>query len=70
MAAPFPTFVLQSVRAALLGHRVLPYTSTTTDVWDALKVLDADAADPSNVTLFYSRVSVNSAQEYNYGTLC
>ena len=55
------------MRAALLGHTVLPYTDASTDVWDALKDLDADPADPSNVTLFYSRLSTNAAQEYNSG---
>ncbi|KAL1526679.1 hypothetical protein AB1Y20_015382 [Prymnesium parvum] len=56
-----------TVRAALLGHTVLPYTSSQTDVWDALKVLDADPNDAANVTLFYSRMSVDGAQEYNSG---
>eukprot|EP00316_Scyphosphaera_apsteinii_P023805 CAMPEP_0119341266 /NCGR_PEP_ID=MMETSP1333-20130426/101984_1 /TAXON_ID=418940 /ORGANISM="Scyphosphaera apsteinii, Strain RCC1455" /LENGTH=337 /DNA_ID=CAMNT_0007353189 /DNA_START=71 /DNA_END=1082 /DNA_ORIENTATION=+ len=57
----------QSVRASLLGHTVLPYTASSTDVWDALKDLDADPADPAKVTCFYSRLSVNAAQEYNSG---
>lgn len=39
------------------GHTVIPYTSTATDVWNALKVLDEDPADPANVLLIYSGVS-------------
>ena len=36
-------------------------------MWDALKVLDVDPLAASNVTLFYSRLSVDAAQEYNSG---
>ncbi len=39
------------------NHTVLPYTSTTTDIWDALKVLDEDPLNPANVTLIYSGLS-------------
>jgi endonuclease I len=36
------------------GHTVLPYTASSTDVWDALMVLDADPANSANVLLLYS----------------
>ena len=36
------------------GHVVIPYTSSSTDVWDALMVLDADPGNASNVLLLYS----------------
>ena len=36
------------------GHTVLPYTSGSTDVWDALMVLDADPNNSANVILLYS----------------
>jgi endonuclease I len=39
------------------GHTVIPYTSTATDVWDALKVLDEDPVNPANVVLIYTGVS-------------
>ena len=31
-----------ALRARIAAHDVIPYTSTATDVWDALKVVDAD----------------------------
>lgn len=39
------------------GHNVIPYTSSATDVWDALKVLDEDPENPANVVLIYTGVS-------------
>lgn len=42
-------------------HVVIPYTSSSTDVWDALGELDADPADPSKVLLTYSNVSMSWA---------
>ena len=37
------------------GHAALPYSSSSsTDVWDALVVLDADPANGANVRLLYS----------------
>ncbi len=39
------------------SHTVIPYTSTSTDVWNALKVLDEDPANPANVLLIYTGVS-------------
>ena len=31
------------------GHTIVPYTSTKTDAWDALEVLDADPTNDENV---------------------
>ena len=49
-------------------HTEFPYTSSSTDVWDILKVTDRDTANPANVVLIYSGRSVNAAQEYNSGS--
>mmetsp|Transcript_4287 Transcript_4287/g.7291 ORF Transcript_4287/g.7291 Transcript_4287/m.7291 type:complete len:522 (-) Transcript_4287:304-1869(-) len=35
-------------------HVTVPYTSTSTDVWDALRVLDRDPSNSSNVWLLYA----------------
>lgn len=48
-------------------HSKLPYSSSSTDTWDVLKVSDADPANASNVRLIYAGVSVNGPQEYNGG---
>ena len=55
------------MRLSLLGHTQVPYTSSATDTWDALKESDADPTDPSQVLLFYANVSVDGEQEYNGG---
>ena len=57
-----------SVRASISGQTVLPYTSSQTDTWLMLRSADADPAAPANVILIYSNVSVDGAQEYNYGS--
>ena len=49
------------------GHVEYPYTASTTDVWDIIKETDRDTANPDNVILLYSGLSVNAAQEYNNG---
>lgn len=46
-----------SLHGIIRNHIVIPYTSTATDVWDALKVLDEDPANPNNVILVYNGVS-------------
>ncbi len=48
-------------------HSKLPYSSSSTDTWDVLKVSDADPANTSNVRLIYAGVAVNGPQEYNGG---
>lgn len=35
-------------------HVTIPYTSSSTDVWDALQILDVDPANSSNVWLLYA----------------
>lgn len=40
-------------------HTVIPYSASTTDVWDALGVLDADEENPSKVVEIYSNRSVD-----------
>ena len=48
----------QSLHATISArHVVVPYTSTATDVWDAMAVLDRDPTNYSNVVLIYSRRS-------------
>lgn len=48
-------------------HTSYPYTSTSTDVWDILKITDQDPDNPDNVIQIYTGWSVNAAQEYNNG---
>ena len=60
----FSALSATEIRTALLekidGHTALPYTSSSsTDVWDALEVLDADPSDSDNVILIYSQTSVS-----------
>jgi endonuclease I len=35
-------------------HVIIPYTSSSTDVWDALQILDQDPSNPANVWLLYA----------------
>lgn len=62
----------EELKAALYniikGHTEYPYTSSSSiDVWDILKETDRDTANPDNLILIYSGLSVNAAQEYNSG---
>ena len=50
------------------GHVEFPYTSSSTDVWDILKLTDRDPSDTALVELIYSGALVNGAQEYNSGS--
>src|SRR4051794_33224271 len=43
-----------ALQAIIRNHTVIPYTSTLTDTWDALKVLDEDPSNASKVVLIYS----------------
>ena len=43
------------------SHNLIPYTSSATDVWDALKVLDRDPANSSQVWLIYANRSAASS---------
>ncbi len=40
------------------GHTEYPYTSSSTDVWDLLKVADRDPNNPDNVLCIYSGFSI------------
>ena len=40
-------------------HAVIPYTSSSTDCWDALSILDADPSSVDHVIEIYARASVN-----------
>ena len=46
-------------------HQVYPYTATDTDVWDILKITDADPNNAGNVQLFYTGWAVEASQEFN-----
>ena len=45
------------------GNTFLPYTAGTTDVWDALKVLDRDPDDPARIIDVYSGDSLDAANQ-------
>ncbi len=51
------TALKTALNEIIRGHTVIPYTSSATDVWDALKVLDEDPANPANVFLIYTGTS-------------
>jgi len=59
----------QALRLALHNiiddHIDYPYTSSSTDTWDILKVADADPNNANNVILIYTNESVNGPQEYD-----
>ena len=56
-----------SLHNIIKGHKQYPYTSTSTDVWDILKLTDKDPKNPNNVILIHSGWSVNASLEYNGG---
>lgn len=56
-----------ALNSIIKGHTQFPYTATTTDTWDILKLSDKDPANSANVILIYSATSVNAAQEWNNG---
>ena len=47
-----------ALHSIIRNHTIIPYTSVWTDTWDALKVLDQDPLNPSNVRLTYNNGSV------------
>jgi hypothetical protein len=58
------------VRDRVWGHTAIPYTSSSTDVWDVLKLSDRDPANPTRVRLVYSGAAVlpgAPGQEYAAG---
>ena len=54
-----------ALQSIIRNHTVIPYTSTLPDTWDALKVLDEDAANANDVILIYSGFSVLKSDQYN-----
>ncbi|MBN2460736.1 MAG: endonuclease [Candidatus Cloacimonetes bacterium] len=48
-------------------HVQFPYSSSGIDVWDILKVTDADPASPDSVILFYTGWKKNGPLEYDNG---
>lgn len=68
-AALDPSLTGASLKDALNGlireHNVIPYTSTRTDVWDALQILDASNNDSQRIRLIYSQTEELKS---NYGT--
>jgi endonuclease I len=48
------TALKAALNVRIRGHTVIPYTASTTDVWNALDVLDADPGNASNLLLLYS----------------
>ena len=48
-------------------HTEFPYNSPNTDVWDILKVTDADPNEPDSVILIYTGWKANGELEYNNG---
>lgn len=49
-------------------HTVYPYSSSSTDTWDILKVADQDPTNSSNVIGVYSGFSMDGAAEYANGS--
>lgn len=49
------------------GHTEYPYTSSSTDTWDIIKLTDQDPSDPTKVICIYSGFSRDAAAEYNSG---
>ncbi len=43
-----------ALHSIINGHTRFPYTSSSTDVWDILKNIDEDPANPENVILVYT----------------
>src|SRR5262249_30641480 len=52
-----------ALHAIVEGNIALPYTSSSTDVWDALKVTDADPMNSANVIDVYSGESIPAVQQ-------
>jgi endonuclease I len=57
----------QILYTIIKGHHRLPYSSSSTDVWDALKQTDADTTNPSDVILFYTGWKRSASKEYDGG---
>ena len=62
------TTLKAALQTIIKGQTVVPYTSTATDTWDALKVLDQDAVSADNVVLIYSGLSALKSDQYDGST--
>ena len=49
------------------GHTEFPYSSSSTDVWDILKLSDRDPNNSNNVLCVYTQYSINASDEYDNG---
>ncbi len=49
------------------GHTEFPYSSSSTDTWDIIKLTDQDPSDPTKVVCIYSGFTRDAAAEYNSG---
>ncbi|NDV61782.1 hypothetical protein G0Q06_04900 [Puniceicoccales bacterium CK1056] len=49
-------------------HTVIPYTSSSTDIWDAHQDLYEDPNNPSNLILFYSQASIDKSLQDSGGS--
>lgn len=63
-----------SLKAALHdiidGHTMYPYTSSSLDVWDALKYTDEDPNNPNNIILLYTGRSINKSLQDGSSDQC
>ncbi len=50
-----------ALHAIIRGHHVIPYSSSSFDTSDALKVLDSDPANTNNVILIYSGLTASAS---------
>lgn len=53
-----------ALQSIIKNHTVVPYTATSVDTWDALKVLDEDPTDPNRVVLIYSGFTDLKSEQY------
>ncbi len=49
------------------NHTRYPYSSSSTDTWDILKVADRDTTNPNNIITIYMGYSLDAEGEYNAG---
>lgn len=54
-----------ALKEVIDNHTVIPYTSSGTDTWIALKVLDQDPVNANNVLLIYSGLAAPKSEQYN-----
>ena len=57
-----------ALQSIIRNQTVIPYTASTTDTWDALKVLDEDPLNSTNVVLIYSGLTHPKSDQYNGST--